>query len=351
MDAKGLVVKNYNKLLTELKTVEALSSYQENINAILNNTDENKIAYSLNFALSIDNTTNFNYILKSKIKVFSHKSSDTLKISTSLFNDSELTLKKVFNNQDESIKDLLWSRLHKLLLQTKKLLLEEDKTNKKLQEDIDKLESIIKENKESLNPQNYINKLIDAESLNESTNEMINDIVNSFQDAFTDNTGNPFQNIMKINELISDKYKDKIENGDIDLTQIMGSLQKSLPGLGEMGGIGEILSTVTQTEKPKETIIMDENFSTADIQIGELEDDKPNLMIGNMIKSVGSLAGGIGGSGEGLPDLSKFMNVFSKLGSADNVNPEELQNLFANDLGIDMNKLAEQMTEVLKDND
>jgi hypothetical protein len=376
MDNRSLLIRNYNDILTQLTNLNSLSTYHNTILEIYKSDDDIKVNNSFEFANSIDNTTNLNYILKSKIKIFSHKSPDTLKISTSLFNHSELTLKRIFNNQEDNIKDLLWKYVHKILFYYKKLLSEKDPSNKKLLEDIDKIELIIKEYDEpKQQPEafDYINKLLKPEKLNESTNNMINDIIGSFQDALSNNSGNPFQNIMKINEVITEKYKDKIENGDIDLSQIMSSMQESLPGLGEMGGIGEMLSSFTESSKPKEDVIMDENFSTANIEVGKLEDDKPNLMIGNMIKTVGSLTNGLGdlnslgktvgsltnglgdlnslGNSGGMPDISKFMGIFNKLSSTDNVNPDELQNIFQNDLGIDMNKLAEQMNEVLKNND
>jgi hypothetical protein len=183
---------------------------------------------------------------------------------------------------------------------------------------------------------------------------MIDDIIKSFEESFTGGNGNPFQNIMQINELITNKYQDKIENGEIDLNQIMGSLQKTMPNLGDIGGLGSMLSTMTGTEEPKEKVLMDENFSTASVQLGELPDDKPNMIVGNVLKTVSSLGGmGMGGSteeGSGGPDLSKIMGIFSKLGSEE-TKPEDLQTIFQNDLGIDMDKLTEQMSKALGKND
>ena len=44
---------------------------------------------------------------------------------------------------------------------------------------------------------------------------MIDDIVSSFQDSLEGNSENPFNSILDITKKITEKYQDKIENGEI----------------------------------------------------------------------------------------------------------------------------------------
>jgi hypothetical protein len=351
----------YNSFLNELSQLNLVNN--EVIDNLINETDEKKIKNGTQLVLSIDNAVNFNYLLNSKIKLFSHKNPDTMHISEVLFGKN-LSLKKIFNNQSDEVKNQFWFYIHNIVYYISKIHFD----NEKSADYIDKLEVLINtstvKNKSILDTKKYINKIINNENLNSTTNEMIDDIVKSFENAFSDGTNNPFQNIMQINDVITNKYKDKIDSGEIDLNQIMESLQKSVPGLGDMNGLGDILSSFTSTNtEPKETVIMDENFSTADINQGTLESDKPNMVIGNVLKTVSSLSSNfidntVGDNQESNdentsntgPDLSKLMGIFNKLGSLQGSNPEDLQNIFENELGLDMNKLTEQMTKVLGNN-
>ena len=344
----------YNSFLTELSQLNLADT--EIIDTLIKDDNTKKFNNGNQLVLAINTTVNFNNLLNSKIKLFSHKNPDTLQISESLFGKN-LSLKKVFNNQSDEIKNKLWFYIHKIVLLTYKINLIEN-NDEKNKDKINKLEILINNyQKESINSsikdtKSYIDKIINNKNLNESTNEMIDDIVKSFENVFKSGETNPFQNIMQINELITDKYKDKIESGEVDLNQIMESLQKSVPGLGDINGISELLSSFTASKEPKETIIMDENFSTADIPQGTLESDKPDLIVNNVLKTVDSLGAGIKNNGESTntsgPDLSKLMGIFNKLGSLQEANPQDIQNIFENDLGLDMNKLTEQMTKVLQ---
>jgi hypothetical protein len=365
MEVKYLQI--YNSFLTELTQLKLVTD--NTIELLLTDTDEKKINNGLQLSLAINSTTNFNYLLNSKIKLFSHKNPDTLQISESLFG-KKLSLKKIFNNQSEDTKNSLWNYIHNIILVINKINLETNDDNK-IKENISKLEIVINnyENnnipKSISNTKSYINKIINNDNLNSSTNEMIDDIVKSFESVFTSGESNPFQNIMEINDKITNKYKDKIDNGEINLNQIMESLQKNIPGIGDMNGLSDMLSTFTSssTSEPKETVIMDENFSTADINQGELESDKPNMVIGNMLKSVESLTSNfidttcnndstnqadvVSGS---VPDMSKLMGIFNKLGSLQDAKPDELQNIIENELGLDMSKISEQMSKMLGPN-
>lgn len=163
---------------------------------------------------SLNLSANFNNFCKSKIKVFSHKDNSTLKISESFFG-KDFSLKKIFNNQPEEIKNKLWLNLHKLLLI---LLEEETKTHpsKQLEDKITKLrENILNKNLKIDQTKKSIQQLFQTDTLNATTNNMIDDIFKSFENAMTGN--NTIENILNLSSELSQKYEDKINNGEIDL--------------------------------------------------------------------------------------------------------------------------------------
>jgi hypothetical protein len=276
--------------------------------------------------------THVNYLIKNKIKLFSHKESDTLAISESLFG-SELTLKKIFNNQEETIKLVLWKDLTNLLSEYNKSLLEDDANNKSAQNRVNKFKIL------------DVNKFLKTDSLNQSTNEMINDIFGSFENVLKNNNGNPFNNIVQISNLITEKYKDKIASGEINVDELLKNLT-NIPGMENMGSLISSITKAAEPVGPKETIIIDENFSTAVVEQGkEVEEQQTNLNIGSLLKTVNSL-GGLSGENS---DMNKLMSVFGKLTSTEN--PEELSNIFQNELGVDVNKLTQEMAKKLEENE
>jgi hypothetical protein len=268
-----------------------------------------------NLIKSLKNQVNFNNFAKSKIKVFSHKEADTTQISESLFGKT-LTLKKIFNNQNDTIKNLLWNNLHKMVLYE---LEEQNKTlqDKNIEERINKL----KLNFKFKDPKQTFKSLLKTENLNNSTNNLINDIFSSFEESMTEK--NPLNNLLNISSLISEKYKDKIDNGEIDLNSLLTGLQSNLPGMDGIKTLIEPLMNMTKTEEVKETIIMDENFSTANVSIGKEEEAQPVL-------------------GEGM---GKLFNTLSSL----RLDDPNLQDTLKNNLGLDMNLISEQMNKILQE--
>ena len=88
---------SYSEFILHIKKIVTDITF---FNKILNETENEKIIRVKNFNDSLNTTTLFNHFLKKKIKLFSHKEKDTLKVSESFFG-SELSLKKIFNNQDD----------------------------------------------------------------------------------------------------------------------------------------------------------------------------------------------------------------------------------------------------------
>jgi hypothetical protein len=371
--------KIYLSFLNYLKST--IPEYENIINNLLIETNEQQFNRGVKLVASLNTTTLFNNFIKNKIKVFSHKEKDTLKISESLFG-KELTLKKLFNNRDEDMKKTIWVFLHKLVLIIKEFNLINDANNKILKDEIGKLTEVIGKlevNKSISNTKECINKIFNTSNLNGTTNEMINDILQSFETAFTNNNANPFQSIMGINQIITDKYKDKIDNGDIDLTQIMSSLEKNIPGLNNISGITDIFKSLSGNEENKETVIMDENFSTANVEIGKVNDETSNFTIGNVLKTmdqvgISPLGGGITTKNNNIMDifnslkqnntedninnndttnkldLEKLFGVFNKLTTSDG-GINDLQNIIQNDLGIDINEIGANLKNIVEKND
>jgi hypothetical protein len=138
-----------------------LNNLFPNDEILLNVKNENlelRIQKIQNLINSLSSTTNFNNLCKSKIKLFSHKETNTQTISESIFG-KKLSLKKIFNNQSDDIKLKLWSNLQKLILY---LLEEEQKKNpsNKLKERISKLyECTMQKNIKMDETKNSIKKL------------------------------------------------------------------------------------------------------------------------------------------------------------------------------------------------
>jgi hypothetical protein len=298
------------------------------------------------------NTANFANLIKNRIKIFSHKDPITLKISQSFFGP-ELSLKKIFNNQEETIKLVFWQDLKDILLAYNQTVIISDPENKKA---LTRISDLTSDHKSEFDPKEGINKILNTDKLNASTNDLINDIFGSFESSLSESNGNPFSNILQISQTITDKYKDKIENGEVNLDDLLKNMT-NLPGMENMGGMVDMLSKqMTSTPKePVEKVIIDENFSTADVQQGEIKDESSSMNMSSMLKtidSIGSMTGspllsGLDGSenGEG-PDMSKIMGLFNKLGNIND--PTEINNVFETELGIDINKFTDEMSKVLE---
>jgi len=339
------VINKFSEFISHLKEVFT--------NLKIDETDELNKIKKLND--SINTTTHFNYLLKNKIKLFSHKEKDTLLISESLFG-SELSLKKIFNNQEETIKLIFWKDLQKIILAYNEYLLLSNKDDQIINDKINKLKSNLNlfSTAELFNhPKESINKILNTSNLNESTNEMVNDIFSNFENVVDilnnkDENSNPLENILEISKIITDKYKDKIENGEIKLDDLLKNMT-NLPGMENMGNIVEMLTKQFSNiqSKPKETVVIDENFSTAIVEQGDTDKQKSDLNVASLLKTMNAL--GLNKNSENNadgPDLSKLMGIFNKLG--DIKEPSQLDNLFQNELGIDMDKITEQFSDVLQ---
>lgn len=329
---------NYYGFISHVKNVFPNNAFLENL---LNETQEQQLNRVKKLNDSLSNTTLFNYFLKNKIKLFSHKEKATTAVSESMFG-SDITLKKIFNNQEESVKLLFWTDLQYLLLSYNKYILSIDPDNEKSQERVQKLDV-----KQVINPKEGLNKILKTENLNETTNNMINDIFFTFEKTVNQPGSNPFSNIMQISQIISEKYKSNIENGEVNLDDLLANMT-GLPGMENVSGlISSLTKQMGQTNaEPVEKVIIDENFSTAIVPKGEEKEDA-SINIGELLKTMDSF-GALGGGLSDENSMGKLMDVFGKLSNTSD--PSQLNKIIESDLGIDMSKFTDEMTKVLGTN-
>lgn len=331
MSTLELLVKEFKVFVSHL--IQTFP-YIELLNKVMEESDDQILKRIKKLNDSLNNTTNFNLFLKSKIKIFSHKESDTLLISESLFG-KDLTLKKIFNNQDDTIKNLFWSDLHNIV-KIYNQFLSDTTANKQADARTERFNNL-KQNSFA-----EINKLLKTDNLNDTTNNMITDIISSFNEGIVN--GNPFENIMQISQQITNKYKDNIEKGDINIHDIYNNM-KELPGMDKFSPIMDKLINkvdinTSDASTSNEPIVIDENFSTAVVPIKE-EETNNSLDIGNLLKTVSELSGSSDG-----PDLTQMMSFINKMGSLNN--PSDITNLFEDELGIDVNDITNEMSKILE---
>jgi hypothetical protein len=195
--------------------------------------------------------------------------------------------------------------------------------------------------------------------VNEETTSMINDIVGSFEKVLTNQSNpNPLGGIMEISQTISVKYADKINKGEIELDKLMQAITKKVPGMEQM--MNGMMGGAASKPKSKEKILIDENFSTANINVGmnKEPESENNMNIASMLKMAdqfGVIPGGKSTSGEnsGIPGIGKVMDIMRKL---ENTNTKEdadalkieMDSFLQKEMGVDVNKLNEQLEIVTK---
>jgi len=393
MDFEKQYLECFNNFIKQLKII----FLDEDIQIILNNLNEyddgKKIYNGLLFSsLIVDEY--FDLFVNTKIKLFSHKNPKTQEISESLFG-KDFCLKNLLNNQPDDIKKVLWFNLHSIYSTIVKTKSEELQDKLKL-EIIDKL--IYKPEDETSKPKinissedtkSKLQEMLDV-NVNNETTDMLDDILKSFETIINNpKGGNPLNGIMDISQKISVKYSEKISNGEIELDKLMESITKKVPGMDKMmnnmtQGTGDIKDMMGGlmggvmgggNKEPKEKIIIDENFSTSNVEVGVVEEKKPNnFKIGSVLKiadQFGVIPGGKKSENnllsglpnlnnlsdfqniEGMPDLGKMMNLMQKLDKTSTPDDaeslkQEMNTFLQNDLGIDIDSFNQKIEEVTK---
>jgi len=200
--------------------------------------------------------------------------------------------------------------------------------------------------------------------VNNETTSMIDDIVGSFESVLTNQSGgNPLGGIMDISQKISVKYADKINNGDIELDKLMQAITSKVPGMDQM--MGGMMGGSKDKAKPKEKVLIDENFSTASVEVGiNKEPESKGMNVSGILKmadQIGVIPGGKQSSKEsgiedmmnGIPGIGKVMEMMQKL---ENTNTQEdaealkleMDSFLQSELGVDIEKLNEQLDSTSK---
>jgi len=278
----------------------------------------------------------FKLFMKSKIKLFSSKLEETNKVSLSIFG-SKLPLKIIFNNREKPLKNKFWRflQLFYLLVEHSK---DDDKAFDKRIGKVTKLLSINEKsdlkNADTKNLTDRVKQDILNINVNETTNNMIEDIVSSFQTSLDTNSENPFDCILDITQKISEKYSEKIDSGEIELDKMMTSITDTIPGIQNM--VGNI------KEEPKEKVIIDDNFSTDNVELGNKDKtEKGGFNLSGMMSMMNKMNGSGGG-----PNLKGLMDVMGKLNNVENEEDalklkSEMDNYLEKELGVDVSKLNE----------
>ena len=360
----------FSHFMEQLKVIFPNEETAKFLTEVESLSDQDKIANGQKFCLSIDDE-NFELFCNSKIKVFSHKSKNTQAISESLFG-TNLCLKNILNNQPEEVKKVIWNNLHTLCFLSELLKPEDSHDNERIMK-LTKLINVDSSDEED-EEQEHVNFNDDTKNklqemlgvnVNNETTSMIDDIVGSFEQVLTNKSGgNPLSGIMDISQKISVKYADKINNGDIELDKLMQAITSKVPGMDQM--MGGMMGGSKDKAKPKEKILIDENFSTASVEVGvNKEPESKGMNISGILKmadQIGVIPGGKQSSSHesgldevmnGIPGIGKMMEMMQKL---ENTNTQEdaealkleMDTFLQTELGVDVDKLNEQLESSTK---
>jgi len=312
---KSKLLENYNAFLEHLKCI--FSDSVENVEYFLNENDDDKYTRCLSFVSSF-NDENFDLFVKSKLKVFSHKSPDTLAISSSLFtvdNECRLYLKELLNNQPDELKKIIWNDLYLLYLTTESTK-EEQNTSR-----LEKLVVVLSENDSSVDRvkmmKERLNQVI-GDDINDATKMMLNDMVEGFS-KILDNPNTMFPEMLNITTMITTKYADKINSGEIEVEKVLKSSLSSFPNLNQdmVNGLLSLLSNKNKSNVKKDKVVMDENFSTASVEQGTLEEKDNNFKVRSLLPLLSSL-NKMQGQGQGQ-GLNSIMEMASGMLTQDNI--------------------------------
>ncbi len=297
-------VSIYNQLLDAIKELNHdVSSYKDN-------QVEKRLE---RFYMTLEKDDLFLLFSMGKIKVFSAKTVETHEFSLSLFGE-KLSLKHIFNNQPEDVKDNLWTLLFNMYIQLERHYNSHPDRIQALKDSIKKMRTGgTKEEFKAEVLKNMFNK-----DVNPLTSNMLEDIIGSFQDVVS-NKGNPFENIMGITEKITSKYGSMIENGDIEIDKILGGMTNVLG------------SKISGEKEDDEPVVIDENFSTSAVDLGNEDEESKG--------------------GFNLKSLSKLMpltNIMNKMGNIQSNEDllsikQEMDSFMEKELKVDMTQYKEQL--------
>lgn len=254
-------LKNFNKLLSNVKSL-----FKNNIQVQQLNINEVDMVKNLDiFVNELNHMDDFKLFINKKDKLFTKKK----KLGLSLF--YVISLKKVLT-ENKKFTDIFWKYLHIIYISYCKY----NNSN------MDKILLLNKELLSQPEKKDIIKEL--GLNVNDTTSNLINDITSQLQNV----KGNPFDSIVSIAENISNKYTDKVKNGEIEADKILNSFSDKF-NLGNVN-FNKIFSKLApKKEENKEKIIIDENFNTDMVKQGKLEDTKPDANIGKMLNLINNM--------------------------------------------------------------
>jgi len=336
---------------------------------------QDKLNRGVNFNSLINTNELFDLLVNSKIKLFSHKDNQTLNISICLFDD-KLALKNILNNQPDEIKKTIWHHIQKVYLASE-VLKPQEKQNKERIGQLSKLlfdEDVITQDEEASKEhslkilQNVRKELLNH--TNDITVEMFDDIVKTFESlkgnfGVTSNKKDQMIKILAIGKKLASKYKTKLTDGTIEVGKIMDTICRTIPELAPFAKMfGGMMPTQQPQEQPQERIVIDEEFSTAQVPLGKQEQENGGIKIGDALKmadTFGALPFGdsksensifsglknLGGLGdfEGFGDLGE---IFELLKSGKEVDETQIEKIL-DKAGISKNDLKEMMENISKE--
>ena len=126
-------------------------------------------------------------------------------------------------------------------------------------------------------------------------------------------------------------------DGDIDLDGLLKNIQKSMPNLPDLNLEGKSEDEIKH--------IIDENFSTADVDVGESKkDEKSGLDMSQMMGMMKNLNQTLGSDGNGMEGLNKMMESLGGLKMPENEEEAEehskkMRNILEKDFNMDLSEL------------
>lgn len=350
-------LNEFNNFLDQLKNLfydnDNTKDELEIVSNILDESEELKINRGILFHKCLEENSVFDLFLNKKVNCFSSKNEHTNNLSNSLLGES-LPLKKLVNKQSEKTKEIVWNYLHTFYLLNESKLEEEQRDNKRIEETLNKsvntkemmkkLSDKSDDNEFNSKKSEFASKILDM-NLNKSTSSMIDDIINSFEDKVNSSPNqNPMESIMDITNTIASKYTEKIESGEIQLEDLLSNMKDQLPGLDQIASNFGI-DPATMSSKPKkekEVTIIDENFSTDNVELG-VEDDgkKGGFNLSSGLKMLNKM--------QSDPQMGKMFEMLNPA-NLENGSPEDLINKMKESLPDDfMEKMKAGLPEEMKD--
>ena len=284
----------YSNFINELKKINEYVSFEFDDDTIFENEiklnenldDEEKISRGNIFNNLLKNDNMFNLFVNNKYKIFNNENIPTLK--SCLFGEV-LQLDILLNNKNTKIKNIIWGYLYHIYIAIELLKPKEDRLTDRINILINRInnKTEIPNLKTEYNKHDIKDNIYNliGDNLNTTTKEIVDDIINSFDDIINNDTTELIPNILNLGQKISDKYSNHIEKNNINLDELLQVIIDKIPGVSNL--IPNLFKNSSKEEE-KQYIISD-NFSTADIQVGDLEKSENNFKLGDILKLADSL--------------------------------------------------------------